>query len=244
MGKGATRGGAGIVRFLRRGALPVARRVFAVLLCLCAATLPFASSGAWNASRMVQAAAATGQRSVLAARDLDELLQWVSARDIRTQLRAVNTHFNRAIVFADDTQAWGQEDYWASPIETLAKGMGDCEDYAIAKYFTLAAAGVPVRSLRLVYVRAMLPGGKGLPARSQAHMVLAFYEEGSEDPMILDNLVGEIRPASGRPDLTPVFSFNGEGLWQGAGRQTAGDPLVRLSRWREVVRKARAEGFE
>lgn len=244
MGKGAAQGGAGIVRFLRRAAVPTVRRAFGALLCVCAATLPFSSSGAWNAAKMVQAAAGAGQRSVQAARNLDELLQWVSARDIRTRLRTVNDYLNRAIVFADDTHAWGQEDYWASPIEALSKGTGDCEDYAIAKYFTLAASGVPVRSLRLVYVRAMLPGAGGMLPRSQAHMVLAYYEEGSEDPVILDNLVGEIRPASGRGDLTPVFSFNSEGLWHGAGRQTAGDPLARLSRWRDVVRKARTEGFE
>jgi len=44
----------------------------------------------------------------------------------------------------------------------------------------------------------------------------------------------EVLPASQRPDLTPVFSFNDEGLWQGTGDAPAGDPLVRLSRWREV----------
>jgi GGDEF domain-containing protein len=85
------------------------------------------------------------------------------------------------------------------------------------------ASGVPSASLRLVYVRAMLPASQGLPARSQAHMVLAHYEDRSEDPLILDNLVPEIRRASLRSDLTPVFSFNGEGLWHGAGAQTAGD---------------------
>jgi len=90
----------------------------------------------------------------------------------------------------------------------------------------------------------MLPAIGGLPARAQAHMVLAYYGGGSDDPLILDNLVGDIRRASRRSDLTPVFSFNGEGLWQGAGVQTAGDPMARLSRWRDVVRKARAEGFE
>jgi hypothetical protein len=52
-----------------------------------------------------------------------------------------------------------------------------------------------------------------------------------------------VRPASRRPDLAPVFSFNSEGLWQGVAGATAGDPVARLSRWREVLEKARAEGF-
>jgi predicted transglutaminase-like cysteine proteinase len=244
MGKSAALGGAGIVRDLRHAAMRRARRISMAALCVAAAALPLTSSGGWDAGKMILAASAAGQRSVQAAHRLDELLQWVSARDIRTRLTAVNDHFNRSVAFGEDTVVWGKDDYWASPIELLAKGVGDCEDYAIAKYFTLTSAGVPVRNLRLVYVRAVLPAEGSQPSRSLAHMVLAYYEEGSEDPLILDSLVREIRRASGRGDLTPIFSFNGEGLWHGAGRQTAGDPLARLSRWRDVVRKARAEGFE
>ena len=75
-------------------------------------------------------------------------------------------------------------------------------------------------------------------------MVLAYYAQPGAEPLILDNLVGEVRAASRRPDLTPVFSFNSEGLWQGAAGAAAGDPTVRLSRWREVLAKARAEGFQ
>ena len=61
--------------------------------------------------------------------------------------------------------------------------------------------------------------------------------------MILDNLAGSVRPASRRPDLIPVFSFNSEGLWSGMGEPSASDPQARLSRWREVLAKAKAEGF-
>ena len=93
-------------------------------------------------------------------------------------------------------------------------GMGDCEDFAIAKYFSLLAVGVPASQLRLVYVRLQL-GAPGGP--SQAHMVLAYYASAQAEPLILDNLITDIRPASRRPDLTPVFSFNSDGLWQGNG---------------------------
>lgn len=61
----------------------------------------------------------------------------------------------------------------------------------------------------------------------QAHMVLAYHAQPHAEPVILDNLISELRPASRRPDLTPVFSFNGDGLWQGVGDTTAGDPLAR-----------------
>ncbi len=222
----------------------VARRVVAALWGVALAVLPALGVAAWDANRMLRAAAPHGSQVVQLAGDLKDLLARSAAQEPHARLEAVNSFFNRAVTFADDSVAWGQVDYWASPIETLAKGAGDCEDYAIAKYFSLTATGLPVSSLRLVYVRAMLAGGGGQPPRSQAHMVLAYYGDNPDDPLILDNLVPDIRHASHRGDLTPVFSFNGEGLWQGAGAQTAGDPMTRLSRWRDVVRKARAEGFE
>jgi hypothetical protein len=93
----------------------------------------------------------------------------------------------------------------------------------------------------MVYVRAQIGGPGGAEV---AHMVLAYYASAGAEPVILDSLIGDVRPASRRPDLAPVFSFNGEGLWQGVGSQSAGDPLARLSRWRDVITKARAEGFQ
>jgi len=93
----------------------------------------------------------------------------------------------------------------------------------------------------MVYVRAQI-GGPGGP--TQAHMVLAYCAFPAAEPLILDNLITDVRPASRRPDLEPVFSFNSEGLWQGVGAQAARDPVARLSRWRDVLAKARAEGFQ
>ena len=191
-----------------------------------------------DALRMAQAAQRLGPRAVAALPALQALLQQSAALDDEAQLGAINDFFNRRIVFAEDREVWAQTDHWASPLELLQQGRGDCEDYAIAKYFSLLALGMPVARLRLVYVRAQVG------ADSQAHMVLAYYAQANAEPLILDNLIGEIRPASRRPDLEPVFSFNSEGLWQGVGAQSAGDPVARLSRWREVLAKARAEGFQ
>lgn len=199
-------------------------------------------TAAWDVDRTLTAAAKIGPRAVAGARALQSLHAELQAVDEPSKLRGVNEFFNRRVLFRDDIDVWGQNDYWATPLEMLDKGAGDCEDYAIAKYFSLLGLGVPVAKLRLVYVRAQL-GGLGGP--SQAHMVLAYYESPNAEPLILDNLVSEVRPASRRPDLSPVFSFNSEGLWQGVGAQTAtGDPVARLSRWRELLAKAKAEGFQ
>lgn len=120
------------------------------------------------------------------------------------KLSTVNSFFNQ-IPFVSDMEHWGREDYWATPLELLATNGGDCEDYSIAKYFTLRKLGIPDEQLKITYVKAV--------QLNQAHMVLAYYPEPGAEPLILDNLINEIRPASQRPDLIPVYSFNGEGLW-------------------------------
>lgn len=195
---------------------------------------------AWDAERMLQAAQRHGPKAVAGVRALQTVLTAAVDLDDDGRLQAVNQFFNRRIQFREDIEVWGQEDYWASPVEMLDKGQGDCEDFAMAKYFSLLSLGMPTAKLRLVYVRAQLGGPGGVV---QAHMVLAYYAQPQAEPLILDNLISELRPASRRPDLTPVFSFNSDGLWQGVGNTTAGDPMVRLSRWRELLSKARAEGF-
>ena len=190
---------------------------------------------------MALAAQPHGPKAVAGLRALQPLLAVPTDLDERHRLQSINEFFNRRIVFRDDLEVWGQVDYWASPFEMFEKGEGDCEDFAVAKYFSLLAAGMAAQKLRLVYVRAQIGGAGGAV---QSHMVLAYYATPNAEPLILDNLITEVRPASRRPDLTPVFSFNAEGLWQGTGAQPAGDPVARLSRWREVMAKARAEGFQ
>ena len=199
--------------------------------------LPLLAAAAYDAARVLEAAAGRGPRVVEQAQALVQQIERSGAQEELQRLKDVNDFFNRRLAFRDDAVTWGLPDYWASPLESLDKRAGDCEDYAIAKYFSLAAAGVPTARLRMVYVRARMQG------QSLAHMVLAYYAQPGAEPLILDNLRPEVLPASQRPDLTPVFSFNAEGLWQGVAGASAGDPAARLSRWREVLLKARAEGF-
>lgn len=158
------------------------------------------------------------------------------------RLRRVNEYFNRHVRFDEDTRVWGQLDYWATPMETLGREAGDCEDFALAKYFTLGQAGVPVERMRLTYVRARIGGSES--RLMQAHMVLAYYPQPDAEPLILDNLITDIRPASRRQDLLPVFSFNTEGLWVGNADSPSANATERLSRWRDLLRRTKQEGFE
>jgi predicted transglutaminase-like cysteine proteinase len=157
------------------------------------------------------------------------------------KLARVNEFFNRRIQSDSDQNIWGRADYWATPGELLGKGRGDSEDFAIAKYFTLLALNIPPEQLRLVYVE---PRGKARSGGNPVHMVLAHYDTPGNDPMILDNRANTIQPASKRPDLQPVFSFNSLGVWEEtASAASAGDPN-RLAIWEDTLRRARAEGFE
>jgi predicted transglutaminase-like cysteine proteinase len=154
----------------------------------------------------------------------------------REQLDAVNRFFNQQLNFQDDTRIWRQTDYWATPEESLIKGAADCEDYALAKYFSLRQLGIPSEKLRITYVKAL--------SQNQAHMVLTFYSSPTAEPLVLDNLIGEIRPASQRKDLLPVYAFNAEGLYlPGANGGKRSSDSKKLSRWQDVLKKMQAEGF-
>lgn len=120
------------------------------------------------------------------------------------KLQVVNRFFNQ-VRFLDDIIHWKQTDYWATPLEFLISNGGDCEDFSIAKYFTLRALGVPDDKMSITYVKAL--------ELNQAHMVLTYYPTPDAIPLVLDNLIGEIRPANQRPDLLHVYTFNGDNLW-------------------------------
>lgn len=152
------------------------------------------------------------------------------------KLELVNNFFNSTVQFISDKALWKKEDYWATPLEFLSIGAGDCEDYAIAKYFTLVEIGVDQAKLRLTYVKAVKLG--------QAHMVLTYYKNKRAMPVVLDNLIPEIKPANLRTDLVPVYSFNGDGLWiaktRGEGQRVGSSS--RLSLWEDL--KKRMENAE
>ncbi len=166
--------------------------------------------------------------------DWEQLILEHRDRPVHEQLTIVNDFFNR-MRFVSDQSHWGKRDYWATPIEFLGTRGGDCEDFSIAKYFTLKELGVPIERLRITYVRAL-----GL---DEAHMVVAYYETPDAEPLILDNLVEEVTPGSRRNDLVPVYSFNGDGLWKArerdAGRRVGGAGGLRL--WRDLTVKMERE---
>jgi len=215
----------------------VTRRGCALLL-ICACVLPGTTTHAdpalvdWNESTRfddwyVQGDAARLQRwrdIIASGQRLDEA----------EKLRLANDFFNGAR-FVSDEELYGVADYWATPTEFIARDAGDCEDFAIAKYFTLKAMGMDVAKLRITYVKSL--------TLNQAHMVLAYYPTPDAEPLILDNLNLLIKPASERADLRPVYSFNAEALWLSRTRNEqikTGSPS-QLEQWRQMVARLDSE---
>lgn len=148
------------------------------------------------------------------------------------KLSMVNDFFNQ-FAFHSDISFIGESDYWMTPLEFIVKGGGDCEDFSIAKYFTLLALGIPMEKLRIMYVKAL--------ELNQAHMVLAYYKLKDAEPLILDNLISAIKPGSKRTDLRPVYSFNGDGLWLNKlrGRSQKVGNAKQLSKWTLMLNRMR-----
>lgn len=199
-----------------------------------------AAAGLDFATLQAQLIARFGPARVPLLQDWQALLASAKSAPESEKLKRVNDFFNRNIGFDEDLSIWQQTDYWATPLEAVGKGRGDCEDFSIVKYYTLRQLGIPVSKMRLIYVKARQAGGQ------RAHMVLAYYSSPSAEPLVLDNLDPAIRPASKRTDLSPVFSFNSQGIYAGVAGNAAASSggTSKLSRWDDLMRRARAEGFE
>jgi len=170
----------------------------------------------------------------------DDVRQWrdllESSRGLEEmeKLVAVNNFFNRKIKFVDDIVHWQKKDYWATPFEFIGTGAGDCEDFSIAKYFSLLELGVSDDKLRMTYVKALV--------YNQAHMVVTYFPEPGSVPLVLDNINPAIKPATERKDLLPVYSFNGAGLWlakeRGLGKKAGSSGRITL--WKDLNKKLAA----
>lgn len=152
------------------------------------------------------------------------------------KIQAVNRYFNRHVQFSEDIALWKKADYWATPVETLAMGAGDCEDIALAKYFTLRLLDVPEAKLRITYARVLFP--------QQAHMVMSYLPEPGAEPLVLDNLVDAILPASARDDLQLLYAFDATSLYavEGPGMRRIGESR-QIPCWQELLSKLSLDGF-
>ena len=131
--------------------------------------------------------------------DLDDLAKRVAGMGEKAMAEEANRWANGRLAYKSDKENWGLEDRWATPLEARGEGAGDCEDYALLKYAALRRVGVPESRLRLVVGRAKIQGL--VWSRWESHAMLAYWPEGAPEPLLLDNMIPEAKPASERSDF-------------------------------------------
>lgn len=135
------------------------------------------------------------------AQDWRRLLAGLRDKGRLEQLGAVHGYMN-ARRWVDDRVNYGMSDYWATPLEFLARG-GDCEDYAFAKYVSLRRLGFPAEILRILVLDDLNAG--------QPHAVLLVHLDGQV--WVLDNLAPTIVRASSIRHFAPIYSINETSWW-------------------------------
>ena len=163
-------------------------------------------------------------------RSLERLLAESKSMDEAAKLVCVNDFFNR-IPYQSDIAAWGKNDYWAAPLETLIKGRADCEDYAIAKFYTLIRMGVPQEKLYLTYVK--------LPKTGEAHFILTYYASEDAVPLVLDNRNLKISPARFGERFEPVYRFNLNAFVAYHGGKARSLPMegMKFRKWQDLKQR-------
>mgnify|MGYP003646282714 FL=1 len=118
------------------------------------------------------------------------------------QLEKVNRHMNLFRYILDPIN-WGVRDYWEIPKEFFAR-FGDCEDYAIVKYFTLRALGWSAKDMKIVVLQDI--------NLAVAHAILVVEFKGKS--LVLDNQIGQIVDAKRIRHYKPIYSVNEAGWWR------------------------------
>jgi predicted transglutaminase-like cysteine proteinase len=209
-----------------------------VLLLISTALLYAKSSSQLDEAKIITALNSYyGERAAKRGRAWFDMMQASYHLTSPEKIKNVNDFFNQ-LSFIDDIKLWGDKNYWATPIEFIGVNGGDCEDFAIAKYFTLLELGIADQKMRIMMVKAL--------TLNQYHMVVSYYENPSSVPLILDNIDFRIKPASQRNDLVPIYSFNGKQLWlnKEKGQGELAGSSARLKQWTNLNYRLRVPNMK
>jgi len=148
------------------------------------------------------------------------------------QLIRVNFYLNQLLPQYDDV-IQKKEDYWATPKEFLITGYGDCEDYAIIKYYSLIKLGFDEKKLFITTVREKYSGGY--------HMVLSYFKNKNQSPLILDNLSFKVLNLKTRKDLKADLFINSTGVYKLSEKNILIKVADYATQYKELVEKIQKE---
>ncbi len=163
--------------------------------------------------------------------DYMRFMNIVKNKSLHTKLVLVNDYLNGLNGIYDDKK--GVSDYWSSRSEFLSRGGGDCEDYSIAKYYTLKDLGFKSNDMCLLVVKDRYS--------TNNHMILSVWTKGETMPKVLDNLSFKILPLSKRVDLIPKYCVNENGYYKIDKKGNRKKAHVRFRAYEKMLKRQKRE---
>lgn len=144
---------------------------------------------------------------------LAHIAEGAQGLSLEEQLAFVQSAVNRSIRTAPTTYNCSDDGYWAPASETLARGMGDCIDVAVAKMEALRFLGFPNDDLFLTTGR--FRSGTGSDDVRETAALLVRIDERF---WIMSERSGQVIAADGAEDdapapFTPIFTYGIGGTW-------------------------------
>lgn len=174
--------------------------------------------GQWNrvrSNRLYEVDLCTSKRCNTRAKNFRMAVDRGKEQGFAGKLATANIVVNGLIKYRSDQETYGRFDYWATAAETIARGAGDCEDFAILKQTMLRAMGVPDKSLTIIVLRDN--------SRDLYHAVLGVST--NQGNLILDNVRDQIASDTQIPQYQPLFSFSGSRSWIHGTRKGSSTPI-------------------
>lgn len=147
--------------------------------------------------------------------------------NIFTKIQIVNSFFNKYSYLTDE-QLYKKNDYWATRKEFIINGGGDCEDFVVAKYFTLLELGIDESKLSILH---------GI-YKSQYHVVLAYQDSVNSDVYILDSSTNKILLLTEKDDFLILYTLNTIDL-KNNGVVSTDLQYINNYKWTEVYLKSK-----
>ena len=217
-----------------------ARKCFALSLIFLGALFLTIESNAMSAdeSALKRRLPSTSKLNTIQARSRikhwQAFVEGVRHKSNSDKIQSVNAYFN-TMRYVEDENLWQESDYWSTPLQMLAAGAGDCEDFAIGKYYTLKMLGISEDQLRITYVWNY----DDQSGQRQPHMILTYTDSKNSAPLVLDIINNDIRPLIQHKEMEPVYGLNSEGLWfvgEDAREIAAGTP-DQMPQWRKLIKE-------
>ena len=156
---------------------------------------------------------------------LAKLLDTAEEQNFYDKLKMVNSAVNSMVEYRADRLIYKVADYWARPGETIGKGLGDCEDYAILKLALLERLGVPTKSMSLVVLKDT--------RRNLYHAILAVST--NKGAFVLDNVQQNVLRDSQLPQYQPLYSFSDERSWIHGRDNKSGDRFASQQSFSKIM---------